>query len=104
VDITFEELELRELCESVEDLREKLGEDGARGFLVLLSDIESSRSIAELGELYPLNFSAGDSLFIELDALFTTEFVNGSVVSDVELGSLTDWTTVWRLRLVRLEP
>ena len=102
MDITFQERELRDVCASRDLCEQKYGVEAARDLLALVSDIESSRSVADLEVIHDI-VTEGDSLSVALSANLVAKFVNGSAGGGVGPNEPTNWQNVRRLRLVSLD-
>lgn len=102
MDITFKERELRDLCASTDLCEQKYGPEATRDLFALVSDIESSRSVAELETIHDIVLER-DSLFVRVGANLVARFVSGSVGGGAQSDEPTNWSHVRRLRLVSLE-
>lgn len=102
MDITFQERELREICASRELCEQTYGLESTRDLFALVSDIESSRSIAELEIIHDIVIGR-DSISVRLGANLVARFVSGNARGGVEPNEPTNWQYVRRLRLVSFE-
>ena len=102
MDVTFQERELRDLCASADLCKQKYGSEATRDLFALVSDIESSRSVAELKVIHDILFE-GDSLSVSLSANLVARFISASAGGGGQADEPTNWSNVRRLRLVSLE-
>lgn len=106
IQLAFQTVQLRQICESPLSAKRSLGEEAALSLRTRLADVRASTSPVDVMALGFATFdSASDvQIFIYIEGSYTvTATVNHREVPRLEDGQV-DWKQITRLKILSIEP
>lgn len=100
MDVAFETLELRELCENYSAAVSKLGPENAAMLRARLADLKAAESVSELHFCAEGQLGQGASQRMEIAAGLSLDFVSNHRHHVGQ--SSVDWSCVRRVRIVSI--
>jgi hypothetical protein len=102
LELSFETLEVRDICEKLETATERLGPFASAALIRCLADIEAMETMAEITAFFPdeLDSLSPDEKALQFEAGYSLVFRSGHARTPKTSTGNTDWKRVTRLRIM----